>query len=136
MPPRSSIFGLALASLAACGGSEPPLSQAFAGAPLLSLTTTTGLSLSVRTSPQPPTRGNDAAEFTFGGGAVEGLRLTVIPWMPDMGHGTSQAPMVTEVGGGVYRIDRLALFMAGRWQLRTRIGGPVNDDVVPEFQIP
>ena len=94
--------------------------------------------MELRTSPQPPERGLDSAEFRIAGptGApVDALSLAVLPWMPDMGHGTSLTPVVTAQGGGVYLVDNLSLFMAGRWQLRTTISGAASGSVVPEFEI-
>ena len=139
---RSAGLGLALLALlgAGCGAAGPTSGPAaFDGAALLTLATTDGaLGVELRTSPQPPERGLDSAEFRIAGptgAAVDGLSLAVLPWMPDMGHGTSLRPVVTAQGGGVYLVDNLSLFMAGRWQLRTTISGAASGSVVPEFEI-
>jgi hypothetical protein len=66
---------------------------------------------------------------------IEGLELTVTPWMPAMGHGTSVRSMVTEVGAGHYRADDVYLFMPGLWELRISIMGSIHDDAAPRFQI-
>ena len=65
------------------------------------------------------------------GQPVDGLVLSVVPWMPDMGHGASIEPMVSAVGGGRYVISNVELFMPGRWELRTSITGPSEDRAAP-----
>lgn len=86
------------------------------------------LALAVRTSPQPPVLGLDDAQFTItradDGSPVDGLTITVTPWMPAMNHGTSIVPTVTAQGGGRYLVTNLDLYMEGYWQLRTSIAGP------------
>jgi hypothetical protein len=98
------------------------------------------LSVAVRTAPeQPPSRGVIAVEYRIAGedaAPVEGLTLSVVPWMPDMGHGASITPTVTAQGGGRYVISDVELFMPGRWDLRTTISGAAEDSVAPTFQIP
>jgi hypothetical protein len=69
------------------------------------------------------------------GAAVGGLSLTLTPWMPAMGHGTSVRSTVTEVGLGRYRADNVYFFMPGLWELRISISGSVRDDAAPRFQI-
>ena len=46
---------------------------------------------------------------------VDGLALTLVPWMPAMGHGTSIVPSVTPLGDGTYELDDVDLYMAGLW---------------------
>ncbi len=98
------------------------------------------LSIEVRTAPtQPPSQGLNAVEYTIlttDGAPSEGLEVTVVPWMPDMGHGASVTPTVTPMGEGRYVVSDVELFMAGKWQLRTTIAGPLEDSVTPTFQIP
>src|SRR5262245_27731366 len=67
--------------------------------------------------------------------ALSGLTLTLTPWMPAMGHGTSVRPTVTEVGDGHYHADDVYLFMPGLWELRIAIDGSIQDDAAPRFQI-
>jgi hypothetical protein len=43
---------------------------------------------------------------------------------------------VTPEGGGKYLLTEIDLFMAGLWQLKTTISGPVSDYVAPEFEVP
>lgn len=67
--------------------------------------------------------------------ALAGLTLTLTPWMPAMGHGTSVRPTVTEAGDGHYRAEDVYLFMPGLWELRISIDGTIEDDAAPRFQI-
>lgn len=72
---------------------------------------------------------------TATGAAVEGLELTVLPFMPAMGHGSGTEPSVTELRAGRYQLDRVSLTMSGLWELRTTISGPLADHVVPRFEV-
>ena len=98
------------------------------------------LEVEVRTSPQPPTRGKNVVQLKVttaqDGQGVAGLQLDVQPWMPDMGHGSSVTPTVTDEGGGVYLVDDVYLAMPGTWQLRTTLAGTSSDHATPSFQIP
>jgi hypothetical protein len=98
------------------------------------------LTIAVRTSPQPPTRGLDFVQYAVTdktGAPVDGLGLTIVPWMPADGHGTSIAPVVVPRGAGIYEIDNVDLFMAGHWELRSAItAAPDGDDsVVPSVDV-
>ncbi len=68
---------------------------------------------------------------------VTGGVITVTPWMPDMGHGVFDKPVVTERGGGLYTVENIILTMSGYWQLKVDIkwGDTVvtADSVVFEF---
>jgi YtkA-like len=120
------------------GAGAPPT---FPAAALMSMPSTSGaLTLEIRTAPeQPPITGTDAVEYRItgtDGAPAEGLTLDVVPWMPDMGHGASIAPVVTVAGGGRYVISELELFMPGEWELRTTIAGTSDDGATPAFEIP
>lgn len=52
---------------------------------------------------------------------VLGAKITVTPWMPEMGHGVSEQPTVMERGGGLYSIDNILVTMAGIWDLRVKV---------------
>jgi hypothetical protein len=52
---------------------------------------------------------------------VTGAEITVIPWMPEMGHGVYDKPVVREKGGGLYSVDNIILIMEGRWELRVKV---------------
>jgi hypothetical protein len=135
-----------------CGSAAPVASEGFPADPLLSLNSNSReLLVAVRTSPQPPTRGAQSAEYTIttasNGAPVSGLSLSVVPWMPAMAHGTSVVPSIEEVSPGTYVITNLYFYMPGLWVLRTTVSGSTGDPggmsqiaagdyVEPSFQIP
>jgi hypothetical protein len=47
------------------------------------------------------------------GASVDGLTITMTPWMPAMGHGASVTPSVTPLGQGRYVFTDVSLFMPG-----------------------
>ena len=104
-------------------------------------TSTSGLlTVSARTlDAQPPARGANSFDIevvrTSDGAPPDGLELTLLPWMPAMGHGTSARPIVSEVGAGHYLAENVYLFMPGLWELRVSLTGSVQDDAAPSFQI-
>jgi len=55
------------------------------------------------------------------GGDVAQAELTVTPWMPSMGHGVMQKPVITERGGGLYSADNVVLSMTGHWQMKVKV---------------
>jgi hypothetical protein len=69
------------------------------------------------------------------GAALDGLELTITPWMPVMGHGTSARPVVSDIGSGHYLAENIYLFMPGLWELRISLSGPLRDDAAPSFEI-
>jgi len=126
----------------ACGATgepaPPPLS--FGAQPDQTMTSDSGaLTIAVWFAPDPPSTGSDAAQIAFtdaNGVAVSGLDLSVVPWMPAHGHGTSVNPTVTESTPGVFVATPLYLFMPGSWELRMTIGGTVDDTAKASFEIP
>jgi hypothetical protein len=65
---------------------------------------------------------------------VVGAEITVVPWMPEMGHGVFEKPVVRERGGGLYSVENIILIMGGRWELRMKIRkGTVEDTVTFDF---
>jgi len=62
------------------------------------------------------------------GGDVAQAQLTVTPWMPDMGHGVLQKPIVMERGGGLYSVENVVLSMTGHWQLKIKVAKDNNED--------
>jgi hypothetical protein len=136
---------LAGAALLGCSGGDDgdggDGGNSFAPTPLATVSSDGAkLRIEVRTSPeQPPSRGILAVEYRItgkDGAPVDGLTLSVVPWMPDMGHGTSITPTVTAMGDGTYVISDVELFMPGQWDLRTQVTGSLEDSVTPTFQIP
>ena len=61
---------------------------------------------------------------------VTGARITVTPWMPSMGHGVMEKPVVNEKGGGLYNVKNVIFSMTGDWELRLDIASGSNTDSV------
>lgn len=57
---------------------------------------------------------------------VVGADVTVTPWMPAMGHGVFEKPVITERGGGLYAVENIMLSMGGHWEVR--IGIELKED--------
>lgn len=65
---------------------------------------------------------------------VQGAKISVTPWMPEMGHGMFSPPTVTEKGNGLYEVSDVVLVMGGHWEFRIHIQwGEKEDDVVFDF---
>lgn len=65
---------------------------------------------------------------------VAGAIVKVVPWMPEMGHGVFEKPVVKERGGGVYSVEDVILIMEGQWELRLNIKKDgAEDNVVFDF---
>ena len=112
----------------------------FPDKPLATLKTDAGRSVEVRTSPaQPPSRGESSVELTVIDDAkkpVDDLDPVADLWMPAMGHGASVDPETTAEGDGRYRLDRVDLFMPGRWDMHLTFSGKPDDLATAHFQIP
>jgi hypothetical protein len=126
----------------ACGVDAMPSTTppSFAADPDQTLTSDSGaLRIEVRFAPDPPSVGSDAAQLTFAdaaGASVSGLGLTVIPWMPAHGHGSSVTPTVTEMAPGVFVATPIYLLMPGSWELRMTTTGAIDDTAIAPFEIP
>jgi len=75
-------------------------------------------------NPGPPVKGTNTwmiAVADAGGAPVPGATITVVPFMPDHGHGSPIKVAVTDQGGGQYQLAPLYLFMAGIWQITINI---------------
>ena len=99
------------------------------------------LVVDVRWSPDPPAVGLAASELTVTdatGAPVAGLTLTVVPWMPAHGHGSSTMPDVSETAPGVYVATPISFYMPGQWELRTTISaaGAADDMATPSLRLP
>lgn len=65
---------------------------------------------------------------------VTGAKITVTPWMPEMGHGVFEPPVVREKGNGTYIVENVVLVMGGHWEFRIHIKwGDTEDNVVFDF---
>jgi hypothetical protein len=133
-------FGSALALAFALGATacSSGSSQSAAGFPMTVTTDSGALHLVLTATPNPPVVGTNEFDLTVtkaaDGSPVDGLTVSVQPFMPAMDHGTS-APTVTAMGGGHYRVENVYTFMPGLWELETTVSGSVSDHVSPEFQI-
>ncbi len=80
-------------------------------------------------TPDPPIAGDSTLliELTAGGATVEGAVVDVEPWMPAHEHGISDAPVVTDDGGGLYTAA-FAYSMSGTWELHFDISADAGDD--------
>jgi hypothetical protein len=134
----------AVALAIALPGCSDDTSVAEASFPVDSLMTVTSqsgaLRIDVRTTPQqPPSRGVSSVDYRVVDAnqkPVDGLTISVVPWMPDMGHGASTTPTVEAMGNGHYVVTNVEMFMPGRWDLRTTISGSSDDSATPEFEVP
>ena len=141
-------IGICSASLG-CSSSQSSTSTAsFQTAPCRSFLTDKGVfSVSLWTAPeQPPARGVNRVKLevsdTATGALADGLSVAIVPWMPAMGHGTSEVPTVLEQGSGIYIASNVNFFMPASWQLRmafsTNEDGStgVTDSAYPTFDVP
>jgi hypothetical protein len=133
----------AFAGVACAAETMPPApALSFAAEPDQTLTSDSGaLRIEVRFSPRPPAVGTGAVQLSFTdarGDDAAGLGLTVVPWMPAHGHGTSVDPTVTESASasGTFVATPLYLFMPGSWELRLTTSGSVDDTAKVAFEIP
>ncbi|EYF07458.1 auxin-binding protein [Chondromyces apiculatus DSM 436] len=82
----------------------------------------------VEATPGPPAKGENSWTLLVldgAGQAVEGVTLTVTPWMPDHNHGSPAPPTVrATVTPGEYEVSAIDLIMAGFWE--------VTVDIAPE----
>jgi len=139
---RIALAAVIAISLAACSSSSGSGGQAspYSGPPFATVTSTSGaLQVAVRLSQQPPAAGNLEAQLTItsmtGNTPVDGLELQMVPYMPQMHHGTSVTPEIMAEGGGKYLVTNLYLFMPGIWELKTTVTGAKADSVDPQFEV-
>lgn len=75
--------------------------------------------------PMPPVVGNNSWLFAFelDGEPFEGAAedITVTPFMPDHGHGTPTAVVITETSAGTYQFEPVHTRMAGYWEIRVGV---------------
>jgi hypothetical protein len=86
-----------------------------------------------------PARGRNRFELTIesieSGELLDGLVISMVPFMPAMGHGSSTVPTITAVGSGKYEVDDVVLAMPGTWELRTTISAGEPDYAAPRVEI-
>jgi hypothetical protein len=126
--------------VSACGGGGSSTgNSAFGATPLTSFQVEGGpLNVALYTSPQPPVRGDLSIRYVVTdpqGSPVNGLTLSLTPWMVTMGHGTSVTPSVRALDHGVYEFTNVYVFMPGPWELRTTFSGSVSGGASPLVQV-
>jgi hypothetical protein len=87
----------------------------------------------VSADPAPPALDDNTwvLSFSDAGVPLDGLEITVTPTMPDHGHGTPVAAVVTPTGeAGQYSITPINLFMAGYWEIAFDITQGAEHDAV------
>jgi hypothetical protein len=149
-------LGLAVCLMAACGspgGSTQATdaalfsceteTRAVAYAPNLSRTSATGAfsAVLVEGKPAPPSRGTNAWTVKLldkDGLPQDGLEMTALPFMPDHVHGTSVKAVVSPLGGGMYSVMPLYLYMAGYWEITLNLQSStaIKDSIVFPICIP
>lgn len=75
--------------------------------------------------------GSNSVEFRLrdkAGRPVEGARLTVSPWLTEMGSGVWDKPQVQEKGGGKYLAENVSIVRSGRWELRVAVKKGSQED--------
>jgi hypothetical protein len=81
--------------------------------------------------PNPPVTGNNTFDMHLmdaNGEAVSGATVTVEPWMPAHGHGSSEEPKVEEKMDGMYTITDVVFTMPGHWEVRIDVSHHATDD--------
>lgn len=94
-------------------------------------------SITLEPDPYPPVAGPTTLHLTVAaaGAPVLGAVVTVVPFMPSMGHGISGEATITELGEGGY--DAAWSYpMDGAWELTTTIESPAaTDTYVAEIEV-
>jgi len=147
---------LAVAWVAACsssdGRADPTASDAATSACAqdnrkdvysagLSKQTAAALSVKVMSAtPAPPAKLTNELTLKVldaAGQPLDGATLSVVPFMPDHGHGSAIKPAVAPRGGGVYDVSNLYYPMPGLWRVTVTIQlpGVAAQDVAFSFCI-
>ena len=74
--------------------------------------------------PAPPIRGTNTwtLKLVDAGGKPVTTGVTITPFMPDHGHGTSVQPTLTPQPDGTWKIENLYFFMPGVWRITITSG--------------
>jgi|Deesub1362A_J573_1020465.scaffolds.fasta_scaffold28525_2 hypothetical protein len=59
---------------------------------------------------------------------VNGLTIDVVPWMKAMEHGSTEIPVIKELGNGEYHVKKLNFSMPGEWEVYLRIKNNGKED--------
>lgn len=95
----------------------------------------------VEVNPTPPARLDNSwliALEDSEGAPLAGVPIAVKPTMPDHGHGSPREAQVMDLGDGSYRVEPVALFMPGYWQVEVivRPGDAAAQSVQFGFCVP
>lgn len=140
-------LGLGLVLLLSCGGTTaPPPVTGCRGDPradtfvagLEKATDIGGYKLKMLSSLRvPPDRGNNEFSLSVVDAAamsVSTATISVKPWMPDHGHGsTPESFRLRSVGAGTYEVGPINFFMPGMWELTFRIDQSDGQRAVAKF---
>jgi hypothetical protein len=131
----AALTGVVALGTACSSPSSSSLSDQFP----VTVTSDSGLLRVELTIPTPLVVGDDQVEMSItriaDGSPLDGMTVSIVPFMPSMGHGTSVIPTVTAEGEGRYLVTNLYLFMPGTWELRTSFSGPMSDHAEPTFEL-
>jgi hypothetical protein len=126
----------ALSLAFACSSSESGSSTN--GFPAMTLSDHQKIAIALSTLPtQPPVAGLDAVQVVLTepttGEPIEDEQITLVPWMPTMGHGTDVIPQIHSLGKGRYLFTNVNLYMPGEWLLRFEFSGKVTDSALQQI---
>ncbi len=86
----------------------------------LAKTSTAGMKVTlVSSDPAPPIRGTNNWSLKVENAPGD---ITVTPYMPDHGHGTSVKPTIEAAGPGAWNVKNLYFFMPGVWRVTIASG--------------
>jgi len=75
--------------------------------------------------------GDNAVDITVrdkSGKSVAGAEIKVTPWLPAMGQGVWDKPLVTERGAGKYHVENIVTTLTGRWELKVEVKKDAQKD--------
>ena len=89
--------------------------------------------------PAPPDVGDNSWTIRvvdLDGEPIDDAKVTVTPFMPAHGHGTSPADYTgTFTDDGTYEVGPFDLFMPGMWETTVKVEGDVDDMVTYAFML-
>jgi hypothetical protein len=132
------VMTIVLSSLTAfADGDNPAITKHYAGS-LLKVTEKGLFGVELMIKGEQPKVGTNAADIILhdrNDRDVPGAEITVTPWMPSMGHGVFEKPVVTERGGGLYSVENIHFIMEGPWELKIAVRKDDQSDMVT-FEFP
>ena len=86
----------------------------------------------LQSNPGPPAKGNDTWTIKVTDASSQpqaNLNISVLPFMPDHGHGTSVNASITNNHDGTYTVAPLYFFMPGVWRTTFTTASPADSAV-------